>query len=76
MVKKQGMALGVTALVIYVVGGLFTFAGIGMAAFLKGWNLFGLGDGRSIGWLFLCVGLCCSFLGVIFMRIFRNRGLS
>ena len=75
MANKQGMALGVTALVIYVVGGLSTFAGIGMAAFLKGWNLFGFGDGRSIGWLFLCVGLCLSILGVIFMRIFRNRGL-
>jgi hypothetical protein len=74
MAKKQGMALGVTALVIYVIGGLCTFSGIGMAAFLKGWNLFGLGDGRSIGWLFLCVGLCLSILGVSFMRIFRNRG--
>lgn len=76
MAKKQGMAIGVTALVIYVVGGISTFAGIGLAAFMKGRNLLGLGDGRSIGWLFLCVGLCLSMIGVLMMRLFRNRGLS
>ena len=76
MAKKQGMAIGVTALVIYVVGGISTFTGIGLAAFMKGRNLLGLGDGRSIGWLFLCVGLCLSMIGVLMMRLFRNRGLS
>jgi hypothetical protein len=76
MAKKQRMALGVTALVIYVVGGISTFTGIGLAAFMKGRNLLGMGDGRSIGWLFLCVGLCLSIIGVLMMRLFRNRGLS
>lgn len=76
MAKKQGMALGLTALVIYVVGGISTFTGIGLAAFMKGRNLLGLGDGRSIGWLFLCIGLCLSMIGVLMMRLFRNRGLS
>jgi hypothetical protein len=73
MERKQGSTLAVVALVIYVVGGASTFTGIGLAAFMKGRDFFGIGDGRSIGWLFLCVGLCLSILGVLLMRIFRNR---
>jgi hypothetical protein len=39
-------------------------------------NLLGWGDGRAIGYLLLCVGLCLSILGVLMMRLFRNRGLT
>ena len=73
MAQKQGSSLAVAALVVYVVGGVFTFGGMGLVAFMKGRDLLGIGDGRSIGWLFLCVGLCLSILGVLLMRIFRNR---
>lgn len=67
------MALGVTALVVYIIGGITTFAGMGLIAFMKGKDLWGWGDGRSIGFLFLCVGLSLSIIGVLLMRIFRNR---
>lgn len=74
MAKKKGIALGVAALVVYIIGGIATFGGMGMVVFLKGMDLWGWGDGRSIGFLFLCTGLCISVLGVLMMRIFRNRG--
>ncbi len=63
------------AFALYITGGLGTFAGIGMIAFGDGWDILGWGDGRSLGYLFFCVGLCLSILGVLFMRLFRNRNL-
>lgn len=73
MAKKKGIALGVAALVVYIIGGIATFCGMGMVLFMKGENLLGWGDGRSIGFLFLFTGLCFSLFGVLLMRIFRNR---
>ena len=72
----DGMKLGITALGIYIIGGFGVFGGIGMIALLSGHNLWGWGDGRTIGYLFLCVGAACSILGVLMMRIFRNRGMT
>lgn len=76
MAKLRGMELGVAALVIYIIGGIATFAGMGLIAFMKGKDLLGWGDGRSIGFLLLCTGLCVSVFGVMLMRIFRNRRLK
>jgi hypothetical protein len=73
MAKVRGDTLAIAAIVIYLVGGASTFLGIALAAFMKGRDLLGLGDGRSIGWLFLCVGVSLSILGVLLMRIVRNR---
>ena len=73
MAKRQGMALGVAALVVYIIGGIATFGGMGMVVFMKGKDLWGWGDGRGIGFLFLFTGLCISVFGVLLMRIFRNR---
>jgi len=73
MAKTRGMTLGVAALVVYIIGGIATFGGMALIAFMKGKDLLGWGDGRSIGFLFLCVGLCLSIIGVLLMRIFRNR---
>jgi len=70
------MKLGIAALGIYLLGGLGIFGGIGLIVFTKGVNLWGWGDGRTIGYLFLCVGAGFSILGVLLMRIFRNRGLA
>jgi len=73
MAKRQGMALGIMALVVYIIGGIATFGGLGLVVFMKGQDLWGWGEGRSIGYLFLCAGLCLSVLGVLLMRLFRNR---
>jgi hypothetical protein len=73
MAKVRGDSLAIAALGIYLVGGASTFLGIALVAFMKGRDLMGLGDGRSIGWLFLCVGVCLSIFGVLLMRIVRNR---
>ena len=73
MAKMKGHALGIVALVVYIFGGIATFGGMGLISFMKGKDLWGWGDGRSIGFLFLCMGLCISVLGVLLMRIFRNR---
>jgi hypothetical protein len=73
MASRNGLALPVTALVIYVIGGVGIFGGIALIAFMKERDLFGLGDGRSLGFLSLCIGVCMSLLGVFLMRIFRNR---
>jgi hypothetical protein len=73
MAKRQGMALGVAALVVYIIGGIAAFGGLGLVVFMKGRDLWGWGEGRSIGYLFLCAGLCLSVMGVLLMRLFRNR---
>lgn len=74
MAKRQGIALAVTSFVLYIVGGVGTFGGLAMIGFMGGRDFLGWGEGRSIGYLFLCVGLCLSVIGVLLMRIFRNRG--
>jgi hypothetical protein len=76
MAKKQGIGLAVMAFAVYIIGGMGTFGGLALILLMKDKNLWGWGDGRSIGYLFLCVGLCLSILGVLLMRIFRNRGLT
>lgn len=74
MARKNSIALAVTAFAIYIIGGIATFAGLGMIGFMKGQDFLGWGEGRSIGYLFLCAGLCFSVIGVLLMRVFRNRG--
>ena len=76
MARNQGIALAVVAMGLYVIGGVLTFGGLYLIGFMNGHDLWGWGDGRSIGYLFLCVGLSLSIIGVLFMRIFRNRGLA
>lgn len=76
MAKKQGIGLAVVAFVLYIIGGIGSFGGIALILLIKHKDLLGWGEGRSIGYLFLCVGLCLSVLGVLLMRVFRNRGLA
>ncbi len=73
MGKRRSTALGIAALVVYIVGGITTFGGFGLIMFMNGRDLWGWGDGRSIGYLFLCTGLCLSAFGVMLMRCYRNR---
>lgn len=63
----------IVAFASYLVGGLLTFAGGALIILMKGKDLWGLGEGHSLGYLFVCVGLVLSILGVFIMRITRNR---
>ncbi|MDD2851767.1 MAG: hypothetical protein PHY09_07675 [Desulfuromonadaceae bacterium] len=76
MRKKQGIGLAIIAFAIYIIGGIGTFGGLALILLMKNKDLWGLGEGRSLGYLFLCVGLCLSIMGVLLMRLFRNRGLK
>jgi len=71
--RSKGMAGAVFALSIFILGGISTFSGLALIALMKNRDLFGLGEGRSFGILLLCVGLLASILGVLIMRIVRNR---
>lgn len=75
MAKRPGMALGVAAIVIYILGGIGTFGGLALMAFMKERSVLGWGSGWGIGLLSLCVGCALSVAAVLMMRIFRNRGL-
>lgn len=74
MGKNAEITMALIAFGLYIAGGIGTFGGIGLIGLMKGQDLFGLGDARTIGYLLLCTGLCLSILGVLLMRIFRNRG--
>ncbi|KAB0669372.1 hypothetical protein F6V30_11190 [Oryzomonas sagensis] len=76
MAGSRGIGLAIVAFVVYIIGGIGTFAGVALIMLMKGRDLWGWGEGRAIGYLFLCAGLCLSILGVLLMRIFRNRGFS
>jgi hypothetical protein len=67
------MAVAITALTVFVLGGISTFTGLGLLAFMRNRVLFGLGDGRSIGVSLVVMGLLGSILGVLLMRLYRNR---
>lgn len=63
----------IIAFTSYILGGIFTFGGVGLIVFMKGKDLWGWGEGHTLGYLFVCVGLLLSILGVLIMRILRNR---
>ena len=76
MGRVKGLKLGIAALVVYVCGGIGIFGGIWLIVFRRGIDVMGLGHGHSIGYLLLSTGTALSILGVILMRIFRNRGIA
>jgi hypothetical protein len=74
MIKDTGLILAICAFSLYIIGGLSTFAGVAIVIMVGKNDLFGWGQGTGIGYLFIFVGLGLSIMGVLFMRIFRNRG--
>ncbi len=72
MVDKD-IVFSILAIAVYVVGGIATFTGIVFIFLLKTKDMWGLGSADSMGYLLVCVGLVLSILGVLVMRILRNR---
>ena len=69
----RGWVLAAFALSVFVVGGLSVMAGLVMIGFLGSQDIWGWGEARTVGYLFFLVGACLSVLGVLVMRIMRNR---
>lgn len=64
------------ALAIYVIGGLGVMSGLIMIGILGRQDLWGWGEARSVGYLFFSAGIGLSVLGVLVMRIMRNRRIA
>lgn len=76
MSRKSSIKLGIAALAVYIFGGIGVFSGIWLIVFRRGVDLMGMGEGHTIGYLLLCVGATLSIIGVLLMRLFRNRGIA
>lgn len=70
---NSNLGLAFAALAIYVIGGVVTFAGIGLLFFMGERDLWGWGSGHGLGYFFICIGLVLTIAGVLVMRIIRNR---
>gem|GEM_PF-667090 len=71
--EKCFLWLEVGAFGAFIIGGLGTLAGLGCILFADQRDLGFWGQGRSLGLLLICVGLCLSVAGVLLVRFFRNR---
>ncbi|NJC89047.1 MAG: hypothetical protein FIB02_11055 [Desulfuromonas sp.] len=74
--KWRGRLLAGAALTVYVVGGLGVMAGLVLIGIVGDRDLWGWGQANSIGYLCFGVGLCFTILGVLVMRIMRNRHIA
>lgn len=74
MKHLNSMKLGLIAIAVYITGGVGVFSGIWLILFRRGIDLWGFGEGHTIGYLLLSVGAILSIFGVLMMRVFRNRG--
>lgn len=72
MIDKE-LILSIFAFAVFIIGGIGTFIGVGLIMLMKGKDLWGLGEGHTLGYLFVFVGLTLTILGVLIMRILRNR---
>lgn len=73
MKKSTGYALIYASLVLYILGGLGIFSGVALMVLMKGKSYGDWGRMDSFGYVLLFVGLGLTILGVLFMRIIRNR---
>lgn len=73
MQLSKGTLLAATAFGLYILGGLSCFSGIAIVFLFPQAQIFNLGEARGMGYVLICVGLCLSIAGVLFMRFLRNR---
>lgn len=76
MSRWRGVYWAVLALSLYVAGGLLVMAGLVMIGILGSQDLWGWGEARGMGYMAFGVGILLSILGVMIMRIMRNRGAA
>lgn len=74
--KWRGWLLAGAALTVYVIGGFGVMAGLVLIGIVGDRDLWGWGQASSIGYLCFGVGLCFTILGVLVMRIMRNRRIA
>lgn len=73
MKKNTGYALIYASLVFYILGGISVLCGVALMVLMKGKSFGDWGRMDSFGYVLLFAGLGLTILGVIFMRIIRNR---
>jgi hypothetical protein len=71
--KPSGLFLAIIAFVLYIVGGLLFFGGVALITLMGGHDLFGWGEAKTVGYLCVCAGASLSIMGVLFLRLVRNR---
>lgn len=71
--KPTGLFLSITAFILYIAGGFVFFGGIALITLMGGRDLLGWGAAKTIGYLCLCVGASLSIMGVLVLRLVRNR---
>jgi len=71
--KWRSWLLAGAALAVYLLGGIGVMAGLILIGVIGDRDLWGWGSASSIGYLLFGTGLCLTILGVLVMRIMRNR---
>lgn len=74
--KWRGLIMAGAALTVYLAGGLGVMLGLVLIGIVGERDLWGWGQANSIGYLCFGVGLCLTILGVLVMRIMRNRQIA
>jgi len=76
MKDKRAWIFAGMALSLYVLGGLLVMAGLVMIGIYGSQDLWGWGEARGLGYMAFFIGIILSVIGVLVMRIMRNRGLT
>jgi len=71
--KTPYLLLSLTAFGLYISGGFGIFGGMALILLMGNKDFFGWGEAKTIGYLLICIGLCFSVMGVLFLRLIRNR---
>ena len=70
----RGWVFASIALTMYVIGGVLIMGGLVMIGIMGAQDLWGWGEARGIGYMAFALGIILSVVGVLVMRIMRNRG--